>query len=118
MNTINCQTKLDYKRDYLHFDVANSAFEDLTPKDATIDFTVNVLPITNGGIIVEFNSLNKLILECDTETGPLIDVLDQKKLEEFSVEFNIGDDKISGLRLDGIFIDLIKKNITLKFNEN
>lgn len=118
MNTINCQTKLEYSKDYLFFDVKNSAFEDLLPVEANVSYTLETLPLNGGGIIIEFKSLDKLILECNTETGSVVDVLDAKKLEEFSVNFETGDDKVTGLRLDGINIDMIKKTIILKFNES
>lgn len=120
-NKFNFKVNFTRNKDYVNVDLYNSAFQYVDFNDIVVDFTLIVNP-TKKGIEVELYSLDKLIIDYlaaqNDETDNMVENLTADKLKEYKISSEIGDDvSVKGLRLDGISVDLIKKVIILKFND-
>lgn len=120
-NKFNFKVNFTRNKDYVNVDLYNSAFQYVDFNDIVVDFTLIVNP-TKKGIEVELYSLDKLIIDYlaaqNDETDNMVENLTADKLKEYKISSEIGGDvSVKGLRLDGISVDLIKKVIILKFND-
>lgn len=120
-------TKLFTKKDYLNVHIMNSAFDDIEFISGFVDFRVQLNEFNSGaGIQLELYTVDIIKLQYKgyfessdewTDIDDTYDFSDSKTMNDFDMSLDIGDDKILGIRLDELTIDVIKKNYTLRFNE-
>lgn len=111
------------KKDYLNIDIINSAFDDIELISAEVHFTIQLNEFNGGaGLSIELYTVDKIVLEykgyfeSSDEWKEITDNYESQELLDFNMSLDIGDDLIMGIRLDELFIDVIKKDYILKFN--
>ena len=118
-NILNITRKLE---GYMEISLYNSAFNDTQGAQATIDFQIS-LDEVYGGYELKFHGVNKLQLDYegsvpkgdDEEFGPVSETI--TNFDDWTIDTDFSKAEIRGMRLDSIIVDVIKKSLTLEFNQ-